>query len=526
MTQLRNKKPVPLMLVESGCEEAPVGTYHKDHGKILCLLSMNCRILAHQLLSLGKDPELAVVVGLLVGGTSVQIHVASSQVRYVNGVKEIHVNINHLPHWHIDLLKGYSCVPDCIDSCCRAAGDSLFSFLQATAQFTPTTVLGFGPKVIRAIPDKPEKLPMPHQNTTKPVVHDSALRALYFLFKGIIDWSNTLHYAHSHSPPPPDSFQRLDLSSSVVSRATGGTNVQTPPKRRAKNLNFYRIKPSMLVPRKAVITRPLNLSEVDLCQRLSIQAPSSFPRVLDVVIDSENSKAVFHVELMYSMSNSEGDGLNGLLFTHARKDGKVAFLLDAFEVFLGTSVSLFKLHTQFKIVHSNLTPFDIFYSWVDDCWKIEHFECSQGIEESLKTPRQTGIEGWVAPEAVKNSIFTPQCDIFSLGESLLCAFDDYLRHFEYEIPEHSKLVELWLALAKMMVREDPAERPSLLLCIKVSLFAVLWFEPIGIEAVVRDAKEILTKDDLTTPIKSIDECLALVKREPHTEFKRIKISSA
>ncbi len=194
------------------------------------------------------------------------------------------------------------------------------------------------------------------------------------------------------------------------------------------------------------------------------------------------------------MVNASSDGLNPMVFDYEFPDDKNALLLDAFDVLLGASAGLHLLHTEVKVVHSDISPRNIMYSWMNRCFKINDFNHAQPIELSLNTCRKSGTRGFVAPESLSSGIFSPQSNIFSLGQTLLWVFGWELGDLQYgkeEEVEHTQLLKIWQLLMKCMTSEVASLRPPLLLCIRIALFVVSLFRLRRRELIIKESKKIL-----------------------------------
>jgi hypothetical protein len=80
-------------------------------------LALSSYTLAYELIKLGKKPELAVTIGLLIGGFKCQFLTAHAIIRPLeDGTYEIYINISYHDHWEMEIFEGPHTSSDCIDS--------------------------------------------------------------------------------------------------------------------------------------------------------------------------------------------------------------------------------------------------------------------------------------------------------------------------------------------------------------------------------------------------------------------------
>ncbi len=207
---------------------------------------------------------------------------------------------------------------------------------------------------------------------------------------------------------------------------------------------------------------------------------------------------------MYPARDQYGS-LNLEILSPFAKNSAVRFLQDAIEFTLSIALSLHLLHTDFKCVHSDVSPNNVMYSWRHQRWKLIDYEQAAPIDQSIKSIRDGGTDNFRAPEAALTGIFTPECDVFAFGKTLSWIFTRFLQQLKFTEPVHVKWSGIVCDLAGLMARFDRNARPSLLITIKLMLDALESFELLdGSEQVPLLAKEVLEEEESAVP--SVDDC--------------------
>ena len=146
------------------------------------------------------------------------------------------------------------------------------------------------------------------------------------------------------------------------------------------------------------------------------------------------------------------------------------------------------LHDDFGIVHSDVSPWNIHFSTIEDggIWKLDDFDHSMGVEESLKNSRKAGTVGFISPESESSGIFTVQSDVYSLGRVIansvypviLTQIPD-LESCEIDSLEDEEFRSVLFSTAsdferlfKSMMRSDPAERPTVANSLRAAFNAI------------------------------------------------------
>ena len=106
-----NTISIPILLIEYGS---------KDPTKMFSLMSANCIALAHELIAVGKKPELARTYGMLNVGIKTQLCVAHPVVSKVDESDnfQIHAHISSLKHWELNTFGNSEIICDCNLACC------------------------------------------------------------------------------------------------------------------------------------------------------------------------------------------------------------------------------------------------------------------------------------------------------------------------------------------------------------------------------------------------------------------------
>ena len=487
----------PLLLVESALEESPPPSEHKDFAKLETVASLTCRKLAFELMKKGKNPLLAKCFGMLIGGRGAQIFVASAKAVEVNNIGQIHVEISKEDSWYIDLEDGpfFNGVPE--------------SF-----------------KEFKDFPRNPAYVPS---------LNVRSLLALDWFFKQIGAVEECIRKAPSNSnsnlPDPSDFFAIGSFDPAVIPCATTGTDKETPHKYRLTYID----RPPQLNLRMPVPVQDLSVFfekwyypyEAYFTNKLSESHPFPFRRLLSIKKIS-SSKVEYQFESMYPAIHPQvtwGECINSEVFKLSGKDCDLRFVQDAFEMLLGASVGLFTLHEQCALVHTDVWPGNIMYSWHHQCWKLVNFETILTIEYSRENPHFRGSRGgYCAPEALDSLIYTPACDVYSLGRTIDCIFCRNFKHLDFSSAELEKCAQLVRQLAAALASFKAEDRPSLVFCINLALNALSWpcFKILeGSERMIQYAKELIGEEQLE--VKGLDDYLSLLEKTCDSNESKAKV---
>lgn len=124
------------------------------------------------------------------------------------------------------------------------------------------------------------------------------------------------------------------------------------------------------------------------------------------------------------------------------------------------------LHEEFGIVHSDISPSNIMFSEMFDCWKLNDFNQSMKFEGSVSCQRIAGTRNFVAPESKASGIFTKASDIYSIGSVLFMTFNIKMMELlerngiiDYDDPLMT-IYNRFLSLIQAMIQDKAEERPN------------------------------------------------------------------
>jgi hypothetical protein len=500
---------VPILLVEMG--NKPFLEMHKDFSKLLSLVSATCIKMAHMLIARKQIPELARTYGIWIGGAQFQFCVAVpviSESKNFPGKYEIHANISFFPHWKFDLLSSFNSGVECQEICCSLLEENEFETI-IPGEFTDDRIedeqsfksfqnyfdleeeveeeeATASHKKLKSTfeiaPGSPERIPQP---VIEPSTPENQIAGyipkdvpLNFLYNGDFNVS-ALGKLKSFIEVIKN---RIDLifSDNTSGMEGRGRNFVDPP-------DIYMLPASLkdgAAPntdkksRVGVSSQPFEQvtmtieknSQAEKKTRQKLAPFICFPRVFSSK-STESGGIEYEMELMESMINYDSGRLCDQLLGDTFELTLVKYLRFGLHVLYG----LHTLHTVTDLVHSDISFRNIMYSSIDGFWKINDFDQTMNIEESKSLSRIAGTPGFIAPESQKSGIFTPQSDIFALGNIFFNFFYPNLLSFEDEVEEDSLEENLLFKFERIMLamkHADPSRRPSALKALKLlySLF--------------------------------------------------------
>ena len=196
-----------------------------------------------------------------------------------------------------------------------------------------------------------------------------------------------------------------------------------------------------------------------------------FPKMISCVVDQK--KEIVHY-VFENMTELLGGGSLGIFFDGQRfhgpkiRDEHPCYLvLDAITLTLHVLYSLYVLHEEFGIVHSDISPGNIMFSELDDVWKLNDFQTAMLLKDSLTTVRKNiSTRGYTCPLAEKTGIYDKASDIYSVGEVLSSIFLARLKrdieHYARQLPEGTlRTVNELINIANSMTKPVPSERPNI-----------------------------------------------------------------
>lgn len=241
------------------------------------------------------------------------------------------------------------------------------------------------------------------------------------------------------------------------------------------------------------ITKSEAEREVCLFNFINKYASRLFARNYSIVINEAVREQTFEFERMLPM------------FDSSRKD----FYLPSPELFpstastklrlligikfsLDTLVGLNFLHFNLGVLHTDICPRNIMYSFVDECWKLIDFKLVTKMEDALKFDLDHGSPYFKAPEVEHNYRHSTASDVYALGSV-------FLNVLERALPRNSSLLfkapelDAFYRLSRKMTAQDPQSRPSVQDCIKIVLKAFKLLAPDYQDFVLRAAEEAVNE---------------------------------
>jgi serine/threonine protein kinase len=484
----------PILLVEAGKEPFEGNTGHKDFSKLMGMLSIDCIKLAHKLEEIGKGAELSRVYGIWIGGLSAQLCVAQAVVNLVDGKHQIHCNLSFFPEWKMDL-----------DSKTTSPSSQTSSFhsdifqddqLEAVIKGNPSIFLKSLPPNIegRESIDLAEEEEDEEEESGKQAKLDPSspllegdinvdtLLKLKCFIECVKRRISLIHESEVKT-------EKRDFASENPDTAIAASvPLKTPAKQTLGGMEFKFNTEALAGPSCALDFNTHkkvkdSLTEFHLYRRLT-KFPM-FPRVYKAVRDLEDSNLfVYSFEKMRPLMLSKYK-IDFELFCH---DSYALTLFECLRFTLHCLYGLHVLHDDFGIVHSDVSPWNIHFSTIEDggIWKLDDFDHSMGVEESLKNSRKAGTVGFISPESESSGIFTVQSDVYSLGRVIansvypviLTQIPD-LESCETESLEDEEFRSVLFSttsdferLFKSMMRSDPAERPTVANSLRAAFNAI------------------------------------------------------
>ena len=487
-----------LLLLECALERSPPGTDHKDYSKLETIVSITCRKKANRLIEQGRSPLSVRCYGMLIGGRGAQLLTAKLHYRTISGKRQLHVRISKEEAWYIDLVNG-----------------------PHFDQITPSTADTFNDYANNPLND--------------PRLNNRSLLAIDWFLGRVRKTNADIQNAQPIAPGSYDSaslsvFEVGSFDPAVIPCSTRGTNKETPLKYRLAQVtrtslgNLRNHQPTHDL--TFTLQKYLVHSELELYKSLHQAYPLSFPHLLDASVDEQSGTVQYTFERMYPATDSQRARINNsffqILYQNLTSSSSCCrFLQDAFELLLGASVGLYILHEKCSMVHSDVTPSNLMYSWLHGCWKLIDLEQAQPIEYSLKTPRLAGTQGFCDRQAKDTKIFTKANDVHALGRTIQWIFYRILGSLQCSTVEQEKCVDLIVRLAAAMTSFEAQDRPSVQFCIELALNALSWpwFSILpGSERIIDYAKELLTENGQTLVHKTVDDYLALFDPLPSDDW--------
>ena len=412
---------IPILLVEYGS---------KDPTKLFSLMAANCIALAHELISVGKNPKLARSYGMLNGGMKTQLCVAHPVVSKVDESDnfQIHSHISSLKHWEMNTFENEEIISDCNLACCAPSADiSILEtivppetlILQSNVPFDETEV-DVEPKNFY------ENFPFDFRN--KLASHSSFKKIGTFIL--LIKKQLEMIYSESIY----DSSRSFILPIEKYYFASGAGTKQFPS-----------IEESFRITKSSV-------KELEIYRKCSLYFPAFFPRIYEIN-RTEGGGIEYTFERMLPLF--ENGQCSALILGGTPMDN----LVSSIKFTMNCLFNLHLLHKFIGVIHCDISPVNIMYSNVDMMWKFIDFDLSLETSKcKFETSRRVGTRDYIAPESEASGIYSESSDVFSLGSVIFdMIYQDLYRQFVYVDDPPSELLEFESIIVDMY---DPLNRIS------------------------------------------------------------------
>ena len=439
--------------------------------KLYSMMIMLCNKMARELEERGKKAESARVYGLWISGSQVQMIVAHPMIHKIDDCDsehEIDIILTTHDHWRLDVLK-IDNFSECKDTCCKHSG-KIESIIKPVTMRTTSMDVPLSIPAQYAQCDSPIILDEPETETKTSLETDivkaysneinfAALNKLN-LFIILVKRRIALLASSKSSIVNLESKRKFISHSSIpVSSSVHSSEEQKSPILNSKTNNSKSKKKST----KTFTIIKSSKKELDILYKLALY-PLFFPKMYNVQ-HLENNLMKLRFEKMIPLVNWD-TGLLYFNFQHKDKNMYKAFV-EALTFAIHGLHGLYILHNVVGIVHGDISPNNILFSTLYNVWKLNDFDRSLSIEESERTQRTSGTQGYKAPESIKTSIFTRKSDIYSFGRILTNFFYFPLLpiFMEYELYDsHQTGFNLFLKFEKLvngMTAVNPENRPSI-----------------------------------------------------------------
>lgn len=486
---------MPCFFVEYALEESEGSFGHKDYTKISSMMTIGCNKLCEKLQKLGSDPSIVKIFGMLVGRTKVQLLVAHPVIKNSSDghYSEIHIVVTSHGHWHMNLIKGKGLSLNCQNSkCCRSP---------------PHTVTLHPPEI------QTDLKAMPHEHLKKIKLDSDSESESSSSDSGSSSSEDELQdkdeiYIPVNSVNMPidkelnmNSLKKIDsfikCAKGFIEQLSEGNlklnpnklkpikfpNVAHVPQSLPSNFGFapdprkvMSVEKSILEGLRNALFKEVNFHKAKRKISFEYQLYTErfrnsrlFPEMLSCDLNHESKTVTYTFE---KMTEFLGGGSLGLLkenrnfFGPKIRDQHPCYvILEAATFALHALYGLEILHEEFGVVHGDISPRNIMFSEIDDIWKLNDFETTMKLEDSLKIKRSIGTSGYICPLSQETGIYDKSSDIYSLGKvlwstfvmKLICEIDVLFD----DLPEGTReAVDEFMGIVRDMIQAASIERPS------------------------------------------------------------------
>ena len=466
--EIGNNISIPMLTVESSRYGFSRENMHKDFGKTLGLISAHCITLAHHLVAIGKKPEEAIVYGILIGGTNIQLCTAHAVVAKLGGNSyEIHANLTFDDHWFMSVFEvpGHS-QESCNLPCCAPTHGVGLESIQPAPEPIDLKGVPIAENVVVLIPE--DKLPQTSvkleikgesfknyaiNNTCfkKLMVFVECIKARINLLKSdnIIDKSGRKYndplsqFYFSQANPVNAKGEIIDTSIKGVPREHVTEDLQSASKRL-----FSAKKSSRL--------------ELAIYTECAAYFPSIFPRMYGIQEFNDLSLR-YKFEKMLPFQNYIIDCVR-------EEHSMFPFLKFALDCLFGLHV----LHDFIGVIHRDISPANIMFSVVDEVFKIFDFDLSiRKCDSSNNYTPGIGTKDFIAPESERFGVYNEASDVYSLGMVMFSVLIPLLDQLDVD-EDHSTQ---FICTVAGMIITDANERITVLKAIEEFLVLVTKSSP-------------------------------------------------
>jgi hypothetical protein len=458
---------LPVFLAEMSNESVRPGGVHKDYTKLMCLLSQTCFRLCRHVYMKGGDPRVVRTFGMLVGHAQFQLIVAhpvfSRNERF--GRTEISIHLSTQDHWRFDLFRKLDSdddqEPNCQLSCCAA------SFAQIIPGSVAINVPGIPSQVHNAsivefISEDIQDLAhvdLPHVALNRGEIDWRSVCTLKLFTRIVLDSigeiSTQIVGGPSISRAEFDRYFPDSLGSSPIGHVASSRpshDLLTPDQSRtlaplctdSRSLNCGRQVEFIEIQKDSF--------EFNFYSTILNRSKNAiyFPRVYTwrdhpKKVDS----VVLEMEKMFPLLKD-----HGLDPEIVRMDSVREIIIEGATFAVHVLFELIMLHEDFHTIHGHLSPNSFKFSPTGNIWKMHDFAMLQNRTEHDVQTLQTfsssdvqtfsssdmdmrtfsssdvctfsscdvhpdGLPPFLAPESAKSGLFTPEADIYALGQVLL-----------------------------------------------------------------------------------------------------------
>lgn len=449
---------IPILNCEMGFLPFELGiNCHKDFSKLLATISHSCIKLSKLLESNGKYAEEARIFGFWIGGTKIQLVTARAIVSGDPGNLQIHANISFKPIWMANVLNTEATTLE-IESMAPSESTNNDNLDDLNLNIEEIVIVQKSQKSIE---------PVFNDN-----LNEETLSKLYSCIGHIINRMKFLSSEASNRPAntPPRTFKCHDEGGFIPESRVEG---RPTPKRSRVELPERSDYDTPRTPSGQVSRSPSPLRysepgdyfkneertklEFELYRKHFYHVPSFFPKLYKAL---DNPAYVdyydFYFERMLPFMNFYDMTFIDLLNFSSFEEGLIKY----FNFAINLLNCLDYLHSEFKLVHSDISPTNIMYSEEFQTWKLNDFGQTMTLEASSKKSRIAGTVGYISPESFESGIFNEASDIFALGTVFLNFFYHDLKRQESTSEALCDALSEYQSVILAMTDRDPTCRPT------------------------------------------------------------------